>query len=60
MRNIRITYSKEQWKNLAARARKKVRQELNAVRGMVVCAACGETNAAAYMYCRSCGHPLEK
>ena len=60
MRNIKITYSKGQWNDLKARARKKIRRGLEAARGMVVCAACGSANASTYMYCRNCGHPLEK
>ena len=36
------------------------RQELEAAQGMLVCPACGAGNDRSYVYCGSCGHPLER
>ena len=36
------------------------RQELEASRGMLVCACCGAANDPAHIYCHNCGQPLSK
>ena len=36
------------------------RQELEASRGMLICAGCGAANDPAYVYCHNCGQPLSK
>ena len=36
------------------------RQELDAARGQVICAACGVGNDPGYLYCQNCGQPLSQ
>lgn len=34
------------------------RRQLDAMRGALICAACGASNDSVNVYCTSCGHPL--
>ena len=36
------------------------RRELETLRGLLVCSACGEGNGAGSLYCQNCGKPLSR